>query len=102
MRVERPNQKLEGPLLPTEANSLRGGKRMTTMILEPPSKTNLGVGLDANRRVPAGQEAAWKKSIGTKPIPARLAMLPEGESRVKRVGISALVQAGILLFVLIT
>ena len=48
MRVERPNQKLEGPLLPTEANSLRGGKRMTTMILESPSKTKLGVGLDPN------------------------------------------------------
>jgi len=72
------------------------------MILEPPKKTSLGVGFDANRRVPAGQEAAWKKSIGTKPIPARLAMLPEGESRAKRVGISAIVQAGILTFFLLT
>ena len=75
---------------------------MTTMILETPSKTNLGVGLDPHRRTPAGQEAAWKKNIGTKPIPARLAMLPEGESRSKRVGISAIVQVGILFFFLIT
>jgi TonB family protein len=75
---------------------------MTTMILEPPSKTNLGVGLDPHRRAPAGQEAAWKKNIGTKPIPARLALLPEGESRSKRVGISAIVQVGILFFSLIT
>ena len=75
---------------------------MTTMILEPPKKTNLGVGFDANRRVPAGQEAAWKRNIGTKPIPARLAMLPEGESRAKRVGISAIVQVAILTFFLVT
>jgi len=88
-------------MLLTEPNSLRGGKRMTTMILESPSKTNLGVGLDPNRRAPAGQEAAWKKNIGTKPIPARLAMLPEGESRAKRVGISAIVQIVIVGFVLL-
>src|SRR5215813_1058594 len=74
---------------------------MTTMILEPPRKTNLGVGLDPNRRVPAGQEAAWKKNIGTKPIPARLAMLPEGESRAKRVGISAIVQLSLVTFLLL-
>ena len=74
---------------------------MTTMILEPPSKTNLGVGLDPNRRATAGQEAAWKKNIGTKPIPARLATLPEGESRAKRVGISAIVQIAIVGFLLI-
>src|SRR5262245_60975350 len=74
---------------------------MTTMILEPPSKTNLGVGLDPNRRVPAGQEAAWKKNIGTKQIPARLAMLPEGESRAKRGGISAIVQVTVVAFLLL-
>ena len=46
---------------------------MTTMISEPPpSKTRLGVGLDANRR-PSSEQQAWKKNIGTKPIPARLA-----------------------------
>src|SRR5690242_14296134 len=74
---------------------------MTTMILEPPSKTNLGVGLDRNRRAPAGQEAAWKKTIGTKPIPARLALLPDGESRAKRVGISAVVQVALVTFLLV-
>jgi outer membrane biosynthesis protein TonB len=74
---------------------------MTTMILEPPSKTNLGVGLDPNRRAPVGQEAAWKKKIGTKPIPARLAVLPEGESRAKRVGISAIVQVSLVVFLLL-
>jgi TonB family protein len=74
---------------------------MTTMILEPPSKTNLGVGLDRNRRAPAGQEAAWKKAIGTKPIPARLALLPDGESRAKRVGISAVVQVVLVTFLLV-
>src|SRR5262249_41756863 len=78
-----------------------GGKRMTTMILEPPSKTKLGVGLDPNRRAPAGQEAAWKKNIGTKPIPARLAMLPEGASRAKRVGISAVLQLALVGFLLL-
>jgi len=76
---------------------------MTTMILEPPSKTkktSLGVGFGSNGR-PAGQEPAWKKSIGTKQIPARLAMLPEGESRMKKVGISAIVQLSVLGFLLL-
>jgi TonB family protein len=74
---------------------------MTTMILEPPpSKTRLGVGFDSNRR-PSSDPQAWKKNIGTKPIPARLAMLPEGESRMKRVGISAAVQIGLVVFILL-
>jgi TonB family protein len=75
---------------------------MTTMILETPSKTNLGVGLDPHRRAPAGQEAAWKKNIGTKPIPARLAMLPEGESRSKRRGNQRHRAGRDLVFLLIT
>ena len=74
---------------------------MTTMILEPPSKTRLGVGLQANQRLPAGQEAAWKKNIGSKPIPARLALLPDGESRARKVGISAAVQLSLLIFLLL-
>src|ERR1700675_4578061 len=74
---------------------------MTTMISEPPpSKTRLGVGLDATRR-PASEQQAWKRHIGTKPIPARLALLPEGESRMKRVGISAGLQLALLAFILI-
>ena len=61
---------------------------MTTMISEPPpSKTRLGVGFDSNRR-PSSELQAWKKHIGTKPIPARLALLPEGESRMKKLGVT--------------
>jgi TonB family protein len=71
---------------------------MTTMISEPPSKTRLGVGLDANRR-PAAEQQAWKKNIGTKQIPARLALLPDGESRMKRVGVSAVVQIALATFI---
>lgn len=71
------------------------------MILEPPSKTTMGVGLEGGRRSALGQEPAWKKSIGTKPIPARLAMLPEGDSRMKKVGISAVVQLSLLTFLLL-
>src|SRR5579863_4147740 len=74
---------------------------MTTMISEPPpSKTRLGVGLDANRR-PSSEQQAWKRHIGTKPIPARLALLPDGESRLKRVGVSAGLQLALLGFILI-
>ncbi len=74
---------------------------MTTMISEPPpSKTRLGVGFDANRR-PSSEQQAWKKNIGTKPIPARLALLPEGHSRMNRVGISAGLQLALLSFILI-
>jgi TonB family protein len=65
----------------------------------PPSTTRLGVGFDANRRSPANREA-WKKAIGTKSIPARLELLPEGESRWDRIGVSAGVQIVILLFLL--
>ena len=44
---------------------------MTTMISDTPtSKTRLGVGLDSSRRS-ASEPQAWKKNIGTKPIPAR-------------------------------
>jgi TonB family protein len=73
---------------------------MTTVIAEPPpSSTRLGVGFDANRRNSANQEA-WKKAIGTKSIPARLELLPEGKSRWDRIGVSASVQIVILLFFL--
>jgi TonB family protein len=61
------------------------------------NKTRLGVGFDAS----AGQTQnrdAWKRSIGTKQVPARLAMLPEGESRWQRLGVSAIAQIVILTF----
>lgn len=70
---------------------------MTTIIAEPPNKTRLGVGFDANRSLAQDREA-WKRSIGTKQIPARLAMLPEGEKRWDRLGISAGVQIFLLIF----
>ena len=49
---------------------------MTTMIADPPRKTTMGVGFEANRSRTANPEA-WKKAIGTKPIAARLALLPD-------------------------
>jgi len=73
---------------------------MTTMIADPPpSTTRLGVGLDSNRR-PTDRDA-WKKSIGTKQIPARLALLPEPKRNWNRWGVSASVQLGILGFCLL-
>jgi TonB family protein len=74
---------------------------MTTMIADPPpSTTRLGVGFDANRRNSPNREA-WKKAIGTKPIPARLELLPEATSRWGRMGVSASVQIALLLFFLL-
>ncbi len=73
---------------------------MNTMIAEPPtSKTSLGVGFGANRGQGKDRDA-WKRSIGTRQVPARLAMLPEGESRWQRVGISAVAQIVIVSFLL--
>ena len=61
---------------------------MTTMIADQPRKTSLGVGFDATRGRGANTPA-WKQNIGTRPVPARLALLPEGKSRWGRVWISA-------------
>ncbi len=75
---------------------------MTTMISERPlSKTRLGVGLDSSAGRAPSEPQAWKKNIGTKPIPARLALLPDGDSRMKRVGISAILQIAFVGFILI-
>jgi TonB family protein len=74
--------------------------RMNTMIAEAPaSKTHLGVGFDAQSGPPQNRDA-WKRSIGNKQVPARLAMLPEGESRWQRLGISAVAQILIVAFLL--
>src|SRR5260370_12628034 len=78
----------------------RGGPRMTTMIADPPRKTSMGVGFEANRSRSANTQA-WKNAIGTKRIPARLALLPEPKSRWDRIGLSAGVQLGIFAFLLI-
>jgi TonB family protein len=70
---------------------------MALMIADPPaSGTRLGVGLDANR--PRTRNEAWKTAIGTKPVPARLALLPEGEKRWDRIGVSAVLQILALTF----
>src|SRR5271163_3483438 len=76
----------------------RGGKRMTTMIADSPrSSTRLGVGLDADRRRQPNADA-WKTAIGTKPIAARLALLPDSKPRWSRIGVSAGVQLSLLIF----
>jgi TonB family protein len=62
--------------------------------------TNLGVGFGANRGQTQNRDA-WKRSIGTKQVPARLAMLPEGESRWQRLGVSAIAQIIILTFFIV-
>jgi TonB family protein len=60
----------------------------------------MGVGFQSNRgRV--GDPQAWKKAIGTRPVPARLALLPEPPRRWDRIGVSALGQVAILSFLLI-
>jgi len=73
---------------------------MTTMIADPPRKTTMGVGFEANRRRTPGDTEAWKRAIGTKPIPARLALLPEAKPRWDRIGISAGAQIALLIVIL--
>src|SRR5712692_2701382 len=73
---------------------------MTTMIADPPRKTTMGVGFDANRGRTSNSEA-WKRAIGTKPIAARLALLPDSKPRWDRIGISAGSQIAILAFLLL-
>jgi TonB family protein len=70
---------------------------MTTMIADPPRKTTMGVGFDANRGRTSNPQA-WKQAIGTKPIAARLALLPDPKPRWDRIGISAGSQIAILIF----
>src|SRR6266403_1084423 len=73
---------------------------MTTMLADPPRQTTMGVGFDANRGHTSNPQA-WKQAIGTKPIAARLALLPDPKSRWDRIGISTGSQIAILLFVLL-
>jgi TonB family protein len=73
---------------------------MTTMIADPPMKTTMGVGFETNRtKAPDAQ--AWKRSIGTKPIPARLALLPDAKPSWNRIGASAIGQLAIVGFLLL-
>src|SRR3984957_16152947 len=71
---------------------------MNTVTEEMPTRqTRLNVGFEAQQGK-NGTGEAWKRSIGTKGVPARLEMLPEGESRMGRVGISLILQIAILGF----
>jgi TonB family protein len=71
---------------------------MTMMIAEPPPNTTLGVGFERRKRT--GNPEAWKQHIGTRPVAARLALLPEEKPRWDRMGISAGSQLAVLLFLL--
>src|SRR5260370_22531435 len=73
---------------------------MTTMSADPPRKTTMGVGFEANR-FRTGDPQAWKKAIGTKPVAARLALLPDSKPRWDRIGVSAVVVVGIFGFLLL-
>jgi TonB family protein len=73
---------------------------MTTMIVEPPRRTSMGVGFQSNRGR-AGDPQAWKKAIGTRPVAARLALLPEPKRRWDRIGVSAIGQMAVIGFVLL-
>src|ERR1700739_3623836 len=70
---------------------------MTLMIADPPnSSTRLGVGFDGSRaRI---RNDAWRTAIGTNRVPARFDLLPEGEQRWNRIGVSAVLQILTLTF----
>jgi TonB family protein len=73
---------------------------MATMFPDLPMNRSLGVGLTPNRGRTANSEA-WKQHMGSKQVPARLALLPEAKPNWHRVGFSAAVQLTILGFFLI-
>ncbi len=73
---------------------------MTTMIADPPRKTTMGVGFQANRDR-SGDPQAWKKAIGTRPVAARLALLPDSEPRWDRIALSAVGQLAIFGFLFV-
>jgi TonB family protein len=71
---------------------------MTIMIADPPKgATRLGVGFNTDRRRLPNSDA-WKTAIGTKPVAARLALLPDAKPRWSRIGLSAGLQLGLLIF----
>jgi len=70
---------------------------MTTMIVDRARKTSLGVGFDAVKSRSANAATpAWRQNIGTRPVPARLALLPEGKSRWSRLWLSAILQVSVV------
>ncbi|HEX4545774.1 MAG TPA: energy transducer TonB [Candidatus Acidoferrum sp.] len=70
------------------------------MIADPPRKTTMGVGFEANRGR-SGDPEAWKRTIGTKAVAARLELLPDSKPRWDRIGVSAASQLAILGFLLL-
>src|SRR5690242_1805084 len=72
---------------------------MTTMIVDPPRRTTMGVGFQSRGR--AGDPQAWRKAIGTRPVAARLAVLPEPKRRWDRIGVSAFGQIAVIGFLLL-
>jgi TonB family protein len=74
---------------------------MTIMISDPPLRTAMGVGFEANRSRSSANQEAWRRAIGTKPVAARLELLPEGKSRWNRIGLSAIAQVILISFVLL-
>lgn len=70
---------------------------MTIMIVDPPRKTSLGVGFNAQRGR-AGSPDAWKQHMGNRPVAARLALLPDHQPNWGRVGASAILQISIIGF----
>ena len=74
---------------------------MTTMISDSPKNSTMGVGFDANRSRSTANQEAWRRAIGTKPVAARLELLPEGKPRWNRIGLSAIVQIIAIGFVLL-
>src|SRR5207245_8825913 len=79
---------------------LRCGSRMTTMIVDPPRRTTMGIGFESNRGR-AGDPQAWKRALGTLPVGARLSLLPDSRPRWDRIGLSAAGQISILIFLLL-
>jgi len=57
------------------------------------------ISLYVDRRAAERDPQAWKKLIGTKPVAARLAVLPEGESRLTALLTSVIFQTALAIFV---
>jgi TonB family protein len=60
----------------------------------------MGVGFESNRGR-MGDMQAWRTAIGARPVPARLALLPEPDRRWDRMGASAIGQIAIIGFLLV-
>jgi TonB family protein len=73
---------------------------MTTMIADAQQSSTLGVGFTANRARSSNTEA-WKQHIGTRQVPARLAMLPESKPRWDHLGVSAALQFTAVVFLVL-